>query len=111
MEARRDFGFNYSDMTPKIDQTLKNGQIKDFAVLISIVSIQSSHNFPLIYNPTSTAPYRIQAELSAEWIPSCHAKFVNIVPNSLSFLREVNLNDVCWTTVTGHGDYCKNFLL
>ena len=58
--AKMDFSLNYSDLTPKIDQALKTGQINDFAVAISIVSIQSPHMFQLIYNPPSTSSFRIE---------------------------------------------------
>ena len=109
--AKKDFSFNYSELTLKIDQNLRIGLINDFAVAVSIVSIQSSHMFLLIYNPPSALLYRIEGKLLADRISSCHAKFVDNVPNSFSILVDLNLNDVCWATVIGHSGYSKKFLL
>ena len=108
--ATKDFSSNYSGLSLKSDSTLKSGQINDSAVAVSIVSIQSSHMFLWIYNPPSTSPYRIEANILADWIYSCHATFDNIVPNFFFILGDLNLNDVCWATLTGHSDYSKSFL-
>ena len=109
--TKKDFSYNYSDLTKEIDKTLKIGHINDFAVAISIDTLLSSHMFLLIYNPPSTSPYRIEANLLADWISSCHAKFDNNAPNSFTILGDLNLKDICWPTMTGHSDYSKSFLL
>ena len=90
---------------------MKIGQINDLAVTISITTIQGSHLFLLIYNPPSTSPYRIEANLLTDWISSCYAKFEINYLSSFSILGDLNLNDVCWATVTGQSDYSKNFLV
>ena len=109
--AKKDFCFNYSDLTQKIGRNMKIGQINDFAVAISITTIQGSHLFLLIYNPPSTSPYRIEANLLADWISSCYAKFEINYLSSFSILGDLNLNDVCWATVTGQSDYSKSFIV
>ena len=81
------------------------------AIAISIVSIQTSHLFLLSNNPLCTSLYWIEANLLADWISLCHAKFDNIVPNFCSILRDLNLIDVCWATVTSLYDYSKKNLL
>ena len=69
------YGFNYSDLTQNIGRIVKIDKINNFAVTISITTIQGSHLFLLINNPPSTSPYRIEANLLADWISSCYAKF------------------------------------
>ena len=81
--AKKDFSFNYSDLTLKIDHTLKIGEINDFAVAISI---QSSHMFLLIYNPTSTSPYRTEVNLLVDRISSWHAEF-DFPPTMLNSIK------------------------
>ena len=103
--AEKDFSFNYSG------QTLKIGQINNFAVGISIVSIQNSHMYLLIYNPPSVSLYRLEANHLADLISSCHVKFGNNVPTSFFILGDLNFNNVSWATVTGHSVYSKRFLL
>ena len=109
--AKKDFCFNYSDLTHTIDRNMKIGQINDFAVAISITTTQDSHLFLLIYNPPSTSPYRIEASLLTDCISSCYTKFEINHLRSFSILGDLNLNDVCWATVTGHSDYSKSLLL
>ena len=83
--AEKDFNLNYSELTLKIDQTLKIGQINDFDVATSVVFIQSSHMFLLMYNPQSTSAYCIETKLLADWIFSCQAKFDINVSNCYFF--------------------------
>ena len=109
--AKKNLCFNYSDLTQKFGHNMKIGQINDFAVTISITIIQGSHWFLLIYNPPSTSPYRIDANLLTDWISSCYAKFDINYFSSFSILGDLNLNDVCWATVTGHIDYSKSFFV
>ena len=109
--AKKDFSFNRSDVTLKSDQTLKVGRISDFAVGISIVSIQSSYKFPLIYNPPLTVPDGIEANNLADLISSCSVIMVIFLPKCFSILGNLNLNDFSSATVTGHNDYSKNLLL
>ena len=90
---------------------MKIGQIIDFAVTISITTIQGSHLFLLIYNPPSTSPYRIEANLLTDWISSCYAQFEINYLRFFSILGDFNLNDVCWATVTGQSDYSKNLFV
>ena len=109
--AKKDFCFNYSDLSQKIGRNMRIGQINDFAVTISITAIQGSHLFLLIYNPPSTSPYRIEANFLTDWISSCYAKFEINYLSSFSILGYLNLNDICWATVTGQSDYSKSFLV
>ena len=65
--AKKDFSFNYCDLTLKIDETLKNGRINICTITISIVSIRSFHMFLLTYNPPSTLLYRTAANFLTDW--------------------------------------------
>ena len=109
--AKNDFSFNNSDLTLEKDANLKIGQVNNFAVAISIVSVQSPDTFLLIYNPLSTLPHEIEANFLADWISSCHDKIDKSGPNSFSNLGDLNVTDLRWATINVHNCYSKRWIL
>ena len=58
----------------------------------------------------SKSPYRIQADELSACITTCHKHFQDQPTNSFTVLGDLNLEDVCWATITAKSDYSKALL-
>ena len=97
---KRTIALNYSQV-----ETLT-----DYSVAFSFQARESSHLFLLMYNPPSKTPYRIQADELSACLTTCHKYFQDQPTNSFTVLGDLNLEDVCWATITAESD-CSNALL
>ena len=98
--VKRTFALNYSQVKT----------LNDYSVAVSFLARESSHLFLLMYNPPSKSPYRIQADELSACITTCHKHFQDQPTNSFTVLGDLNLEDVCWATITAKSDYSKALL-